>query len=171
MSLFLVPFFQIEDEKTCSYDYVEVFSGLDDYSGPLYGRYCGSTVSYYTFHARKTKVKIFDFLKKPPDIISINEALLVRFRTDGTMVFKGFSASYVSVDPFEGSEEMNSEDSEMVTPFPGYLKSIYVAKLDNDNDNDEDEDDYNEYDNYNKVKYKKEDQQQPDNKLSAEQFD
>lgn len=85
------------------------------------------------------------------------------------MVFKGFSASYVSVDPFEGSEEMNSEDSEMVTPFPGYFKSIYAANL--DNDNEEDEDDYNEYDNYNKVKYKKEDQQQPDNKLSAEQFD
>lgn len=77
----------------------------------------------------------------------------------------------MSVDPFEGSEEMNSEDSEMVTPFPGYLRSIYVATL--DNDNDEDEDEYNEYDNYNnnKVKYKKDDQQQPDNKLSAEQFD
>lgn len=29
----------------CSYDFVEVFSGPDDYSGPLYGRYCGSIVS------------------------------------------------------------------------------------------------------------------------------
>lgn len=37
--------FQIEDEKSCSYDYVDVYGGLDDYSGPLYGRYCGINVS------------------------------------------------------------------------------------------------------------------------------
>lgn len=94
----------------------------------------------------------------------MNEALLVRFWTDSSMVFKGFSASYVTVERYDGSEEMNSEDSEMVTPFPGYLKSIYVSSL--DNDNDEDEDEYNEYDNDNKVKYEK----KPDNKLSAEQY-
>lgn len=104
--------------------------------------------------------------QKPPDIISINEALLVRFHSDSTVMFKGFSASYVAVDPFEGSEEMNSDSSEMATPFPGYFKSIYVTKLGGENV-DEDEEDYNEYDNnYNKYKYKKN-----DNRLSAEQFD
>lgn len=36
---------QIEEEKSCSYDFVDIFGGLDDYSGPLYGRYCGFNVS------------------------------------------------------------------------------------------------------------------------------
>lgn len=43
--MFFFPLFQIEDEKACSYDYVDIFGGLDDYSGPLYGRYCGINVS------------------------------------------------------------------------------------------------------------------------------
>lgn len=81
----------------------------------------------------------------------MNEALLVRFRSDGTMSFKGFSASYVAVDPFEGSEEeiSSSDSSEMVTPFPGSLKSIYANKLGSE---DEDETFYNEYDHYNSIK-------------------
>lgn len=37
--------FEIEEEKTCTYDYVEVYSGVDDSSGRLHGRYCGNTVS------------------------------------------------------------------------------------------------------------------------------
>lgn len=137
--------FDIESETYCSYDYVDVFPGPDDYSGQKFGRYCGNN--------------------KPPDIISINEALLVRFRTDDTTTFKGFSVSYVAVDPFDGSDEMNSDSSEMVTPFPGYLKSIYAQ---NGNENEEEED-YNEYDNFNNaVKYKPD---LPANSLSAEQFD
>jgi tolkin protein len=36
--------FELEDETDCSYDYVEVYSGLDD-SGPEYGRSCGHSVS------------------------------------------------------------------------------------------------------------------------------
>lgn len=36
--------FDIEDEKECDYDYVEIFSGLDS-SGPSYGKYCGNRVS------------------------------------------------------------------------------------------------------------------------------
>ena len=73
------------------------------------------------------------------------------------MVFKGFSASYVAVEPFEGSEEMNSDSSEMATPFPGYMKSVYVTKNENEEggvDGEEDDDDhyYNEYDNYNTIK-------------------
>lgn len=93
----------------------------------------------------------------------MNEALLVRFRSDGTMNRKGFSASYVAVDPFEGSEEeISSDSSEMVTPFPGYMKSVYVnsnklgnrngENIDNTEDTDAEEEVYNEYDNYNAIK-------------------
>lgn len=96
----------------------------------------------------------------------MNEALLVRFRSDGTMNKKGFSASYVAVDPFEGSEEeISSDSSEMSTPFPGYMKSIYVNSnqlnsrngenidnSENTEDSDNDEEVYNVYDNYNLIK-------------------
>lgn len=36
--------FDVEEEKHCSYDYVEVYGGLDDASSVLQGRYCGNTV-------------------------------------------------------------------------------------------------------------------------------
>lgn len=45
--IFLDGIGQIEDEKSCSYDHVDIYGGLDDYSGPLYGRYCGLNVSYF----------------------------------------------------------------------------------------------------------------------------
>lgn len=105
-------------------------------------------------------------MQKPPDVISMNEALLVRFRSDETMNKKGFSASYVAVDPFEGSEEeISSDSSEMSTPFPGYMKSIYVnsnqlgsrngENIDNSDENTEDSDndeDDGVYENYNLIK-------------------
>lgn len=98
------------------------------------------------------------------DVISLSEALLVRFRSDGTMVSKGFSASYLALDPFEGSEEETySESSEMSTPFPGYLKSIYVKN--------EDEEDYSEYENYNRLKYKHHQENEYIIKQSEEQYD
>lgn len=37
--------FEIEEEKSCAYDYVEVYSGADDSSGRLHGRFCGNAVS------------------------------------------------------------------------------------------------------------------------------
>lgn len=40
--------FQLEYETECNYDFVEVFSGLDS-SGPLYGRFCGNSVSNAIF--------------------------------------------------------------------------------------------------------------------------
>ncbi|KAJ4427739.1 hypothetical protein ANN_25392, partial [Periplaneta americana] len=76
--------FEVEDEQDCGYDFVEVYAGLDA-SGPSYGRFCGNS--------------------NPTDIISMNEALLVRFRSDDTIVNKGFSAAYVAVEPM-GSEEV-----------------------------------------------------------------
>lgn len=99
----------------------------------------------------------------------MNEALLVRFRSDGTMVFKGFSVSYVAVEPFiesEEEEEIHSDSSEMVTPFPGYMKSIYSK---GDTDNEEEETFYEYGNNFNTIKEtnskKKTDAEVPDNLL------
>ncbi|XP_054258423.1 tolloid-like protein 2 [Macrosteles quadrilineatus] len=75
--------FEVEDEQDCGYDFVEVYSGLDA-SGPSYGRFCGNS--------------------NPTDIVSVNEALLVRFHSDDTIVSKGFSASYKAVEPINSDE-------------------------------------------------------------------
>lgn len=79
-------------------------------------------------------------LQSPQDIISMTDSLLVRFKTDSSVPMKGFSASYVAVDPFENSDEdvENSYSSEMVTPFPGSLRSIYKEDT-------EETDDYRDY--------------------------
>uniref|UniRef100_A0A336L7R2 Metalloendopeptidase n=1 Tax=Culicoides sonorensis TaxID=179676 RepID=A0A336L7R2_CULSO len=108
--------FEVEEEKACSYDYVEIYGSFDESSGPLQGRYCG--------------------VNNPPEIISTHEALLVRFKSDDTMGFKGFSASYVAVDPFDEFDEMNSDSAE-VTPFPGSLHHIRYAHGEFDEDEDE----------------------------------
>lgn len=70
----------------------------------------------------------------------MTDSLLVRFKTDISVAKKGFSASYVAVDKFEYSDEdvETSASSEMITPFPGSLRSIY--KEDN-----EESDDYSDY--------------------------
>ncbi|KAL3876182.1 hypothetical protein ACJMK2_034053 [Sinanodonta woodiana] len=69
--------FEIEDETDCGYDNVEVFDGQHD-TDPLIGRYCGSKI--------------------PPEITSTGEHLLVRFRSDDTINWKGFSAVYMEGD-------------------------------------------------------------------------
>ncbi|XP_030767675.1 tolloid-like protein 2 [Sitophilus oryzae] len=76
--------FDVEDEKDCGYDYVEIFSGLDS-SGPSYGKFCGT--------------------KKPFDITSTHEALLIRFRSDDTISSKGFSLVYDAVEQSFSEEE------------------------------------------------------------------
>lgn len=73
-------------------------------------------------------------LQKPIDLVSTNEALLIRFRSDSTMSLKGFSATYMAVDPVERRENINMKRLELVTPFPGSLKSIYANTL-TDNSN------------------------------------
>lgn len=61
----------------------------------------------------------------PPEIVSTSEALIVRFRTDDSIVFKGFSASYQAVKPdvwsgedssSEGGEEEEEEEDERMSP-------------------------------------------------------
>lgn len=60
----------------------------------------------------------------PPEIVSTTKALLVKFRTDDSIVFKGFSASYQAVKPelwseedgSEGGEDMEEEEDEQMPP-------------------------------------------------------
>lgn len=49
--------------------------------------------------------------QNPTDVLSVNEALLVRFRSDDTVVSKGFSASYVAVDQHSSELLFSTEDS------------------------------------------------------------
>ncbi|KAJ8670674.1 hypothetical protein QAD02_001933 [Eretmocerus hayati] len=83
--------FNLEDEIDCNYDWVEVHSGLDT-SSPSYGRLCGNS--------------------NTTDIISINEALLVRFRTDDSVSKSGFAATYFAYDRPESEELVGGEDDE-----------------------------------------------------------
>ena len=71
----------------------QVFSGYDD-SGQSYGRFCGNTI--------------------PPEIVSVDEALLLRFKSDDTINSKGFSANYVIV------EESDDKDYEYFDKTKGY---------------------------------------------------
>ncbi|XP_045765857.1 tolloid-like protein 1 isoform X1 [Maniola jurtina] len=95
--------FELEPETNCDYDYVQVFGGLEGSAGD-YGSFCGT--------------------KGPPEIVSTTEALLVKFRTDDSIVFKGFSASYQAVKPevwsgedsSEGGEDLDEEEDEQIPP-------------------------------------------------------
>uniref|UniRef100_A0A182PU03 Metalloendopeptidase n=1 Tax=Anopheles epiroticus TaxID=199890 RepID=A0A182PU03_9DIPT len=121
--------FELEEEKMCSYDYVEVYGGLDDESGPLHGKYCGNA--------------------NPPEIISMHEALMVRFRSDDTVGFKGFSAAYVAIksnDDVLTTDEEGSDSSDII-PFPGSLKKVFI-KQGEDMDEVEEEDDDIDYEVY-----------------------
>lgn len=51
----------------------------------------------------------------------------MRFRSDESMGYKGFSLSYVAVDPFENFDEFS--DSVEVTPFPGSLRPKYLTDI------------------------------------------
>ncbi|KAL7638238.1 UNVERIFIED_CONTAM: hypothetical protein RMT77_010802 [Armadillidium vulgare] len=84
--------FEIEDEHDCGYDSVEVFAGYDD-TGHSYGKFCGNTI--------------------PQEIISVGEALLVRFCSDDTINTKGFSAAYVAVS--DDVTDNNVEDENTFT--------------------------------------------------------
>uniref|UniRef100_A0A8D9B309 Metalloendopeptidase n=2 Tax=Cacopsylla melanoneura TaxID=428564 RepID=A0A8D9B309_9HEMI len=95
--------FDIETNKDCEYDYVEVYSGLDSsVSQASYGRFCGNT--------------------NPTDIISISEGLLVRFRSDDTVTGKGFSASYTAIDTNESKEFSEIDDDEDDDKFDGAMR-------------------------------------------------
>jgi len=138
--------FDIESSENCTFDYVQVFSDIDDVYGqygPMYGQYCGNVVSRSLMIILRT-LNQFHVLQLPQDINSMTHSLLVRFKTDGSVPMKGFSASYVAV-PNSGEYDHSDEDaensysSEMVTPFPGSLKSIYIE------DTQEETDEYSDF--------------------------
>lgn len=52
------------------------------------------------------------FFQNTTDIISINEALLVRFRTDDSISKSGFAATYYAYDRPESEELVGGEDDE-----------------------------------------------------------
>ncbi|XP_033211645.1 tolloid-like protein 2 [Belonocnema kinseyi] len=83
--------FNLEDESDCNYDFVEVYSGLDS-SSPSFGRLCGNS--------------------NTSDIISMNEALLVRFKTDDTISNKGFAATFIAIDRQDSEETLGGEEEE-----------------------------------------------------------
>lgn len=73
---------------------------------------------------------------------------MIRFASDDTMGKKGFTLTYVAVDPLDDLDEIiDEESSEDSTPFPGYISggSLKVPKrLDGAKDFDEDEDEEEE---------------------------
>ncbi|BFZ17237.1 hypothetical protein BsWGS_20276 [Bradybaena similaris] len=88
--------FDLEDEAECGYDVVTVYDGLQD-TDPVIGEFCGSEI--------------------PDPITSSTEYLLIRFRSDDTINWKGFSATY-----------------QLATSSPDYVegKDIYDLEMDLD---------------------------------------
>lgn len=82
--------FEVEPENDCSYDYVEVFNSVDAIGSSL-GKFC----SYNN-----------------PGELRGEEELLVRFRTDDSMVSKGFSAAYIAVDFSDLDEDSRLTDED-----------------------------------------------------------
>ena len=52
---------------------------------------------------------LFLSLQIPQEIVSIHEALLVRFRSDDTINTKGFSAAYVAIGEEDSSENSTGD--------------------------------------------------------------
>lgn len=66
--------FDLEEEQACSFDFVDLYDGIDDQSGIMYGRFCGKEI--------------------PLKTISMRRSLLLRFRSDEEIQKKGFLVSY-----------------------------------------------------------------------------
>jgi hypothetical protein len=67
------------------------------------------------------------------------------------MGFKGFSLSYVAVDPLDEDENFEEESAEIATPFPGYLpggpSKFGRKKNEDDDENNESEEEEEENEN------------------------
>lgn len=68
--------FEVEEETDCGYDFVEIYDGWNKTSRRL-GRHCGHEI--------------------PPDFVSSGNNLMLNFKTDDTIFWKGFSATYHQV--------------------------------------------------------------------------
>ena len=84
------------------YNLFQVFSGYDD-SGQSYGRFCGNSI--------------------PPEIVSVDEALLLRFKSDDTINSKGFSAAFVIID------EADNQDYEYSAAAGGKKEPVYYDDM------------------------------------------
>ena len=76
---------------------------------------------------------------------------MIRFHSDDSMGFKGFSLSYVAVDPLDDDENFEEESAEIATPFPGYLpggpSKFGRKKTEDDDENNESEEEEEETEN------------------------
>ena len=72
--MFPIFLFQLETEKQCGYDFVEIFDGADENAAKL-GQFCGSDI--------------------PAPLNSTTNKLFLRFKTDASGQKKGFRASYM----------------------------------------------------------------------------
>lgn len=118
--------FEIEYSNPCIYDSLEISEELYSKS-PYHGKYCGNNVSEHIKYQKMFK-KIFNILfllllQIPPTIVSYSEAIHIRFQSDETTSLRGFAVAFVAVEPPE--DEISDSMTPTVTPFPGYMKSVY----------------------------------------------
>lgn len=69
--------FNVEPHTTCNYDYVQLYDGTD-FSTPLTGRLCGTTIPVGFFH-------------------STGNSMLINMVTDSSLAYAGFSGAYLAV--------------------------------------------------------------------------
>ncbi|XP_061399861.1 dorsal-ventral patterning protein tolloid [Musca vetustissima] len=117
--------FEIEYSDRCDYDSVEISEEQSFQRNTFHGRYCGN--------------------RKPPVIVSYSDTILIRFQTDESTSLRGFALSFVAVEP---PEDDVADDYMSVTPFPGYMKSVYYGGSDTNSGDEYDQDDYRGIRNY-----------------------
>lgn len=83
-------FFDIEEEQSCEYDFLDIYDGEDDSTGEMYGRFCGAHI--------------------PRQIISKRASLLLRFRTDASITRKGFVIFYSYANAASKNEFKNGSN-------------------------------------------------------------
>ncbi|XP_013102687.2 dorsal-ventral patterning protein tolloid [Stomoxys calcitrans] len=116
--------FEVEYSDRCDYDSVDISEEQSFQRNTNHGRYCGN--------------------RKPPIIISYSDTLLVRFQSDDSTSLRGFALSFVAVEP---PDDDVADDFMSVTPFPGYMKSVYYVSDSHTNDDghDADEDEQDDF--------------------------
>ncbi|KAL1517012.1 hypothetical protein ABEB36_000833 [Hypothenemus hampei] len=77
--------FDLEQNDECLYDFVEVFDGLDMHDARSLGRFCGNKTSN--------------------ELISTEEGMIVKFRSDDRIEGRGFVLNYELIDSFKCSIE------------------------------------------------------------------
>ncbi|XP_050301020.1 bone morphogenetic protein 1-like isoform X2 [Anthonomus grandis grandis] len=81
--------FILENEEDCSYDYLEVFDGLDS-GGSSFGKFCGNQTSQ--------------------ELTSTQEGMVLKFRTDDRIAGQGFILEYEMVESRYSLEEYDTLD-------------------------------------------------------------